>query len=84
MSAIECQEVFARLSEYIDGELPDDLGASLARHIEDCAPCIEFVESLRKAKELCRGFQGAAQPDKLDPAVREQMRLALSRCLNEA
>ena len=47
MTNVECQQVFERLSEYIDGELPEDLCGVLAEHIEDCAPCVEFVESLR-------------------------------------
>ncbi len=85
MTKLECQEVFARLSEYINGELPEDLCAFLSKHIDDCAPCKEFVESLHKAKALCRGFQPGEKPGALDTAVREQMRQALFSCLaNEA
>ena len=85
MTKLECQEVFAQLSEYIDGELPGDLCAELSRHIDGCAPCIEFIESLRRAKALCREFKAGEKPAALDSAVREQMRLALRSCLaNEA
>ena len=34
----------------------------LARHIDDCAPCVEFVESLRKAKLLCASFRARCSP----------------------
>lgn len=85
MTKLECQEVFARLSEYIDGELPGDLCADLSKHIDACAPCVEFIESLRKAKKLCREFTPGEKPGVLDAAVREQMRQALRHCLaNEA
>lgn len=73
MNDLDCQQVFALLSEYIDGELPEDVCASLAAHIEKCPACIEFVESLRKARDLCRGFQGAEQPGQLDREARERM-----------
>lgn len=82
MSPAECQEVFARLSEYLDGELPEDIRAGIARHIEGCAPCVEFVETLRKAKELCRGFEASEKPRTLDPAVRERMLAELRRCVS--
>jgi len=83
MTKPNCQEVFERLSEYIDGEMPDDLCVVLEGHIRDCAPCVEFVESLRKAKRLCREFKAAEEPGALDPAAREQMLKALRRCLSE-
>jgi anti-sigma factor (TIGR02949 family) len=79
MSAAECHEVFARLSEYLDGELPEEVRAAMARHIEDCAPCVEFVETLRKSRDLCRDFEASEKPGTLDPAVREQMLAALRR-----
>ncbi len=85
MTKLECQEVFARLSEYIDGELPEDLCTELSKHIDGCAPCVEFVESLRKAKALCREFPPGQKPGPLNSALRAQMRQALQNCLaNEA
>ena len=47
-----CGEMFDRLSEYLDGDLPDDVGERMRRHIEDCDPCVRFVESLRRAVKM--------------------------------
>lgn len=44
----ECREIFARLSEYLDAELPDAVCADLERHLDDCPPCQRFLESLRR------------------------------------
>lgn len=52
---LECGDVFAKLSEYLDGELPEEVCAKMQMHIGDCEPCVEFVESLRKSIELCKG-----------------------------
>ena len=49
MTVSECKEVFARLSEYLDQELPGDLCERIDRHISGCPPCVEFVDSLKKS-----------------------------------
>lgn len=77
MTAKECGDVFALLSEYLDGELPDDLCARIGAHIEDCAPCVEFVESLQRARELCKGFEPSERPAQLAPELRGQLEAAL-------
>ena len=53
-SEMECRELFARLSEFIDGDLDGPECVVFSRHIEDCAPCIAFVDSLRKTVDLSR------------------------------
>ena len=47
-----CIEIAERLSEYLDGELPDDLRTLVEAHNERCAACETFVESLRRTKQL--------------------------------
>lgn len=68
-----CQEMFARLSEYIDGELPDDICIRIERHMGDCAPCERFLESLRRTVRLVESDSGDAIPDEIR---RELARLA--------
>ena len=36
----DCKEIFARLSEYLDAELPPDACADIEAHIAGCAPCV--------------------------------------------
>lgn len=55
-----CPDIFGRLSEYLDGELPENMQAEMQTHIEDCPPCVEFVKSLRKSIELCREMKQTA------------------------
>jgi anti-sigma factor (TIGR02949 family) len=47
-----CVEMFEQLSEYLDGELPEDVAERMRRHVEDCDPCVRFVESLRRAVRM--------------------------------
>jgi len=72
MTRIECAELFARLSEYLDEELPPDLCDRITDHINGCPPCVDFVESLRSSIGLCRGLDGgAAEP--LPPAIKQEL-----------
>ena len=76
-----CQEVFALLSEYLDLELPAQTCQEIESHLAGCAPCIEFVESLRKTMELCRGYQPQVAPEPLNQQAREELLGAYQRML---
>lgn len=71
---MECKEIFAALSEYIDGELPPGLCEQIESHIGDCPPCIEFVESLRKTLALTRSMAPAAPAPDLPAEAVERLR----------
>ena len=76
-----CKEVFALLSEYLNMELPPDACRQIEQHLADCAPCVEFVESLRKTVELCRDYQPSVMPAPLSPEARAELEQACRRML---
>jgi anti-sigma factor (TIGR02949 family) len=69
----ECREVFARLSDYLDQELPEGDCKRLRQHIEGCAPCVEFIESLKKTIALCHEYQQRAPQAPFPEEVRAKM-----------
>ena len=71
-----CEEILAVLSEYIDGELPEDLCEAIQAHNGNCPPCQAFVETFTKTIELVR--KQPAEP--LPPAVKAELAAALKRC----
>ena len=71
-----CQEVFAGLSEYIDGELPEAVCEAIRAHNGNCPPCEAFMETFTKTVKLIR-----AQPSEpLPPAVKNELAASLKRC----
>lgn len=60
--ALECKEIFSLLSQYLDGELSAVTCREIDEHIRGCAPCVEFLKSLRKSVELTRGHESGEQP----------------------
>lgn len=52
-----CREIFANLSEYLDGRLEPDSCEQMRVHIESCPACVAFIDDLRSAIERCRTLQ---------------------------
>jgi RNA polymerase sigma-70 factor (ECF subfamily) len=57
-----CKQIFARLSEYLDGELPVRNCCQLERHLKGCRPCIAYLESLKTSVEACRRCKAPRAP----------------------
>lgn len=76
-----CLEVFARLSEYIDGELPDDDCALIEEHIADCPPCVEFLRNLKRSVAASREVQSDLRPGPIPAEMETRLRAAWSRAL---
>jgi|SRR5665213_2152726 len=68
-----CKEMFAELSSYLDDELDDSLCEELEKHMDGCAPCQAFLQSLEKSIEQCK----ACPTDAPDPRVATRLRREL-------
>jgi anti-sigma factor (TIGR02949 family) len=69
MSGEGCREMFSRLSEYLDGELPEDLCERIEGHMEGCAPCKDFLASLEQTIKLIGSSDALRLPDDLRQAL---------------
>jgi len=76
-----CREVFAQLSAYIDGELTPDVRRELEEHLCNCAPCVEFVNSLRRTVDLCHKFEPSSSPGPMTAEAKDQLLAACRRML---
>jgi hypothetical protein len=68
-----CKEMFAELSSYLDDELDDSLCEELEKHMDGCAPCQAFLQSLEDSIEQCK----ARPADLPDPRVAARLRREL-------
>lgn len=80
MSEKKCCELLGKLSEYIDGELADELCGELERHIQECSNCKIVYNTLQKTIEL---YQHTGENENIPDGVRGRlyMRLELSEYL---
>lgn len=72
---MDCREMFARLSDYLDGDISADLCEELRRHLDGCEPCVAFTETLKQTVDLCRSLPATPLPDE----VRRELRALLRR-----
>jgi RNA polymerase sigma-70 factor, ECF subfamily len=70
----ECRELFANLSEYLDGRIEPRTCDQMRAHIEGCPSCVAFLRDLRSAIDRCRSLQVPC-----DPAVAPRLRSILTR-----
>jgi RNA polymerase sigma-70 factor, ECF subfamily len=70
----ECRDLFANLSEYLDGRMEPLTCDQMRRHIEACPSCVAFLRDLRAAIDRCRSLQMPC-----DPAVASRLRAVLTR-----
>ena len=52
-----CREVFAALSDYMDGLVTDARSREMEKHLDDCKPCVAFLDRLKSAVEQCRTYE---------------------------
>ena len=72
---MDCRAMFARLSEFVDGELPSTQCEEIEAHVRGCTPCEGFVRTLRRTVALCQRLPATPLPD----AMRQELRSLLER-----
>lgn len=70
----ECRELFANLSEYMDGRIEAPTCDEMRAHIEACPACVAFLRELQMAIDRCRSLEMPC-----DHAVAQRLRAMLTQ-----
>jgi anti-sigma factor (TIGR02949 family) len=70
-----CRQLLGSLSEYVDGELDEELCSMLEQHLEDCEDCRIVVDTLKKTVYL---YHATAQDDTIPSDMRERLYKSLN------
>lgn len=62
-----------RLSEHLDGSLPDDQAAAVEEHLALCAPCRQVAAELAEVRRRARAMGGIAPSRDLWPDIRARL-----------
>ena len=65
-----CRHLLESLSDYMDGELGDELCSELERHLAGCEDCQIVVDTLRKTITL---YQATSTAPSVPTDVRERL-----------
>lgn len=70
----ECRELFAGLSEYLDGDMKPETCDKISVHMERCPACVVFLRELRTAIDRCRSLEVSC-----DPTVASRLKARLTQ-----
>ncbi len=70
-----CRRLLGSLSEYVDGELDEELCSVLEQHLEDCEDCRIVVDTLRKTVYL---YHESAQAEDIPGDIRQRLYKSLN------
>jgi anti-sigma factor (TIGR02949 family) len=70
-----CQQLLGSLSEYVDGELSEELCSVLDHHLEDCEDCRIVVDTLKKTVYL---YHATAKTEKIPNDIRQRLYKSLN------
>lgn len=65
-----CRHLLASLSDYVDGELGDELCAELEQHLAGCKDCQVVVDTMRKTISL---YHSNSMPPEVPSEVRQRL-----------
>jgi predicted anti-sigma-YlaC factor YlaD len=68
-----CRELAELLSDYLEGELAQEMCVTIRAHLEVCPECVYFVESYQLTIQISRRLPAAEVP----PALLDKLRKAL-------
>ncbi len=77
----DCKKYFERISEYLDGELDDEICREIEAHLKECPECRECLDSLKRTIELCKEAGKETIPSDIHERLRSNLREILNRNL---
>lgn len=75
---VECAEARDMASDYVDDDVEPALGRRIRSHLEKCAPCLSFFNTLRATVELLRNMERRQAPPEFRDRVKARLRDAES------
>ena len=65
-----CKEILDLLSDYLDGEMPPDRSDAFEHHMEQCPPCLDFLDSVRATRSLASSLRCDEIPEEVQRSLR--------------
>ncbi len=73
----KCKKIMKCLSDYIDGEVSENLCKMVEQHLEQCFECRCIVNSLKNIVELLHQLPEEHIPEEMEKKLLERLRQAL-------
>ncbi|PIQ96185.1 MAG: hypothetical protein COV67_10725 [Nitrospinae bacterium CG11_big_fil_rev_8_21_14_0_20_56_8] len=72
-----CKECLDLLYDYLEGNLDPQIHSSLTEHLQDCPPCVAFINTYKSTTRICREtLKNAEMPEVVQIKLREFLKSA--------
>ena len=72
MGKLMCKEfIMDLLADYLDGALSPEVIVDLERHLQDCQPCVAYLKTYKKTRELTGRAARVEMPEEMKIRLRE-------------
>jgi anti-sigma factor RsiW len=68
---LTCEDVIGMLLEYLETRLDARTLAAFERHLVACAPCVAYLNTYRRTRELTATGGPVEMPDEMKTRIRE-------------
>jgi anti-sigma factor RsiW len=68
---LTCEDVIGMLLEYLETRLDAPTLAAFERHLAACAPCVAYLNTYRRTRELTATSEHVEMPDEMKTRIRE-------------
>ncbi|HXH83253.1 MAG TPA: zf-HC2 domain-containing protein [Candidatus Tectomicrobia bacterium] len=66
-----CREAIAVIGDYLESALGDEILRDLERHLRDCQPCVAYLNTYRRTRDLAADANRVEMPDEMRQRIRE-------------
>lgn len=74
-----CKETIELLADYLESALDDQLIEQLEAHLRDCGPCVAYLNTYRRTRELAGDAGRVDMPEEMKARLRRFLLHALDR-----
>jgi len=68
---VTCKDVIGLLADYLESTLTEAQVAQLEEHFKACGPCVAYLRTYRRTKELATRAQRVEMPVEMRDRLRE-------------
>jgi len=65
-----CREVIELLADYLEATLTADVIERLEAHLRDCAPCVAYLNTYRRTRDMATQVNRVEMPDEMKARLR--------------
>jgi len=69
MTEMACQDFVELVTDYLEGHLDEVSRARFERHLDECPPCVSYLQQIRDAQ----GVLGRVELDTISDDARDQL-----------